>query len=106
MPHRLGSNFILSATDQEIKKLSNRAIDIVKGFDYLFKRFGAFHISPEMIGWTDIDVIKVWFNEDFASNRICNPIREPSIMVSELIDILEETLIIQNKHLSKGIKSF
>jgi hypothetical protein len=86
--------------------LSNKATDIVKGFEYLAKRFGAFHIRPDMIGWTDIEVIKVWFNEDFASNRIDTPIRDSSIMVQELIDILKEASIISNRHVSKGITSF
>ncbi len=43
--------------------------DIVKGFEYLYKRFGAFHITKEMIGWTDLGIIKVWINEDFSLNK-------------------------------------
>lgn len=49
--------------------------DITKGFAYLFNRFGPFHITEGMIGITELGVIKVWFNEDYCSNKISLPVK-------------------------------
>ena len=70
--------------------LSNKIIDIVKGFEYLFRRFGSFAITEEMIGWTKLGIVKVWINEDFCSNYKQFSSESESTMVSDLIRILQE----------------
>ena len=48
--------------------LTNKVIDIVRAFDYLYKRHGCFKVKEELIGWTDLGVVKVWLNEDYSLN--------------------------------------
>lgn len=52
-----------------IKMLSQKVLDVVGGLKYLFRRVGPFSIIEEMIGWTELGVVKVWFNDDFSSNN-------------------------------------
>lgn len=51
-----------------VKSLAAKTSEIVTGFDYLFRRFGSFAITEEMIGLTELGVVKVWINEDFSQN--------------------------------------
>ena len=53
--------------------LSNNLMSILKAYEYLCKRFGRFYLKPGMIGWTNLNIVKIWFNEDFESNKIAFP---------------------------------
>ena len=53
--------------------LSNNLMSILKAYEYLCKRFGRFYLKPGMIGWTNLNIVKIWFNEDFGSNKIAFP---------------------------------
>ena len=61
VPHRLKSDARLNCL-KTVKMLLGRVTDIVSGFSYLFRRFGLFKIKEEMIGWTNLGVVKVWLN--------------------------------------------
>jgi len=37
---------------------------------YLGQKYGFFHINRKLIGWTNLGVIKVWINSNFASNTV------------------------------------
>ena len=68
VPHKLKKNARLNCL-KTVKMLLGKVIEIVAGFSYLFRRFGFFKIKEEMIGWTDLGVIKVWLNEDYGLNN-------------------------------------
>jgi len=53
--------------------LNKNLLAILKGYEYLCKRFGKFYLTDNMIGWTNLNIVKIWFNEDFASNQIALP---------------------------------
>jgi hypothetical protein len=70
VPRRLKSDARLNCL-KTVRMLLARVTDIVAGFSYLHRRFGLFKIKEEMIGWTNLGVIKVWLNYDYGLN---NPI--------------------------------
>ena len=71
------------------KNISGKAIDIVRGFNYLNRRFGHFVIKEEMIGCTELGIVKVWFNEDFSLNTKSEVCESEEMMVVQLIKILQ-----------------
>ena len=44
--------------------------DIVRGFNYLVKRYGPFRPTQRMVGCTREGLVKVWLNEDYTRNEI------------------------------------
>ena len=62
------SSLELTKDAKSIRLLASKVSDIVAGFDYLHRRFGAFSITEEMIGLTELGIVKVWLNEDFSLN--------------------------------------
>lgn len=74
--------------------LANKVVDIIKGFQYLYNRFGSFSITEEMIGWTELGVVKVWFNSDYSLNRKGN-IATLEVMISGLVSILQKKSLLK-----------
>jgi hypothetical protein len=68
VPRRLGPDFPRAHSQDTLRALTSKVPDIVQGFDYLCRRFGPFRIQPQLIGWTELGVIKVWLNEDYSLN--------------------------------------
>lgn len=58
-----------------------------------------------MIGWTNLNLVKVWFNEDFASNKIEFPAASEQEMIDELIKILYSNKI-KKMAVGTAIKTF
>lgn len=44
--------------------------DVVRTVQYLKRRYGGFRVRREMVGLTELGVVKVWVNEDFSSNQV------------------------------------
>ena len=43
--------------------------EALKGYDNLYKRMGAFDVTPNMVGVNEEGKVKVWANENFALNH-------------------------------------
>jgi hypothetical protein len=73
--------------------LVSRIKDIVRAFDYLFRRFGPFPVTSDLVGWTQLGV-KIWFNPDFSLNRKPQSQLTEETMISQILVLLSEKCLL------------